>query len=371
MPDASSGARSRSPEDRLREILGLTNEIQAASVRRREADIEAARAFARLLELEAWKELGCASPGEFGERMAIAAADARALLDFGRAMKAAPYVESQVRNGRITVAAAALAGQALASPELLRAEDDWLGWAQTESAKSLRQRLARRREEVRMPGEAPVLLTVLVRPDARDDFARARAIASRKAARALTPGEAFETVVDLYLDTFDPDRVSPGVRRLPHTELVEGRYVPADVRREVLARQHGRCAVPFCDHTIFVEFAHLVPHASGGHREADNLVLLCSVHHRYFDEGALFLRGTAARPRFFDREGNDLARRFDRPDAIGPPPASAGPPEVTSGTFEFDGQSKRGSDDDVERKSGPDPGGEGPPASDDSDVASP
>ncbi len=325
--------------------------LEAAATRRREADIDCARALTRLEELEAWKELGCASSGELGERVAIAAHEARTLLDFGRAMRAAPYVETLVRRGRMTVAAAGLAGQALSNPALLRPGDDWIHWAQTESATSVRGRLARRREEVRMEGESPVTLTVLVRGAAREDFARARAIASRKASRALTPGETFETVVGHYLETFDPDRVAPGTRRAPHTCLVEGRYVPASVRREVYERQNGRCAVPFCDNSIFVEMAHIVPHACGGHREADNLVLLCSRHHVYFDDGSLILRGTAAHPRFFDRAGNDLARRLDRPERFRPPisdepPASGGSPPGGAGSSD-DGEHDGEHDDDA------------------------
>jgi hypothetical protein len=120
-------------------------------------------------------------------------------------------------------------------------------------------------------------VSVFVKPQARDDFDRARQIASRKAARALTQGETFEVVVDHYLDTFDEDRVKAGARRCPPTAMVDGRYVPMAVRREIYDRQGRSCAVGYCGNTLFLERAHLWAHASGGDREADNLVLLCSL----------------------------------------------------------------------------------------------
>ena len=142
--------------------------------------------------------------------------------------------------------------------------------------------------------------------------------------------------------------MKPGERRCPPTSLVDGRYVPMAVRREIFERQGHECAVPFCSNTMFLEMAHLWAHASGGDREADNLVLLCSLHHFFLDSGTIRLVGTAASPRFFDRRGEDLAKRYDpggsqsvyesplsrrRPSSLpatsSPPARAPGPPDPT------------------------------------------
>src|SRR6185503_17662461 len=120
-------------------------------------------------------------------------------------------------------------------------------------------------------------------------------------------GATFERVVDHYLDSFDPARVKPGTRRCAPTATVDSRYVPAEVRREVAARTEGRCAVPFCDHEVFLEFAHVVPHAAGGDREARNGLGLCHGHHVLYDRGLLRVEGPSDAPRFFDVEGRDLS----------------------------------------------------------------
>ena len=295
----------------LEQGVALLRRFEAAAKARRQADLECARVLALLDEHQAWRSVGCASPGELGERCSLSAVETRALLDLGRAMKQTPLLESHVLEGRITVAAAASVAPVLADPALLRPEDDWIGWAETEPTRTVRRRVRRRIEEVRQGGESVVPVSVFVRGKCREDFDRARTIASQKASRALTPGETFETVVDHYLDTFDVDRTEPGSRRCPPTSMIGSRYVPRAVRREIYERQGRTCAVPLCEHTMFLEMAHLVPHASGGDREADNLVLLCSLHHRLFDGGTIRMEGTASKPRFLDALGRDLGERYE------------------------------------------------------------
>ena len=295
--------------------LALRDEFDAAVKARRDAELRCARVLAQIGDTRAWEQFGCASVGEFGERNGLAADEARALLDLGRAIRTSPLLEQQVIAGRITVAAASCVAAVLAQSDLLREEDDWIGWAQSETVRSLRRRVRRRREEVRI-GEGPACpISVLVSAKGRDDFDRAREIASHRAGRALTHGETFETVVDHYLNTFDEDRVAPGQRRTPPIPADgsrrRSRYVPMAVRREIYERQGHECAVPFCGHTMFLEKAHLVAHASGGDREADNLVLLCSTHHWFLDSGSIKLAGTAAKPQFFDSQGQDMAKRLD------------------------------------------------------------
>lgn len=284
--------------------------FEAAAARRREADLECARALAEIERLDGFHVAGCASAGELGERRALSAQEARDLLDLGRALASVPRLAPLVRAGRITVAAAGCLGRVFTNTALQRDGDDWFAWAQAETTQQLRRRLWKRLEESR-PGRGPVVpFTVFMKPQGVEDFRRARLLASRKAGEALTNGEALERVVDHYLAVFDVQRRRPGARRIADTTLVAGRYVPMAVRREVYERQRGGCAVPLCDNDLFLDYAHLVPHALGGSREADNLLLLCTAHHMWFDLGEIRLAGTAAQPQFLDRAGHELSRRF-------------------------------------------------------------
>ncbi len=287
----------------------LVAAFRDAVAARREAELRCARLLARMGDERTWEMYGCTNVGEFGERHGLAAVEARALLDLGRALRLHPDLADEIRAGGVTVAAAACVSEVLTQPTLLRPDDDWRHWARTEPIRTLRRRIRARREQVRIGNEPACPVTVFVRPTARDDFERAREIASSRAGRPLTHGETFETVVDHFLDSFDFARVEPRSRRAPNTRLYRSRYVPMAVRREIYARQGSQCAVPFCENTMFLEKAHLVAHASGGHREADNLLLLCSEHHAFLDDGVIRVEGTAAEPRFLDRDGRDLAMR--------------------------------------------------------------
>jgi 5-methylcytosine-specific restriction endonuclease McrA len=61
--------------------------------------------------------------------------------------------------------------------------------------------------------------------------------------------------------------------------------VPAAVKREVWARDEGRCAFignsGRCIERGFLEFHHVVPFADGGATDAANLQLRCRAHNAF------------------------------------------------------------------------------------------
>jgi 5-methylcytosine-specific restriction endonuclease McrA len=68
-----------------------------------------------------------------------------------------------------------------------------------------------------------------------------------------------------------------------------GRHVPAAVRREVFARDGGRCTFVgtdghVCGSTAQVEVHHIHPHARGGPATAANLTLCCRTHNAHLAE---------------------------------------------------------------------------------------
>ena len=68
--------------------------------------------------------------------------------------------------------------------------------------------------------------------------------------------------------------------------------IPPKTRRFVLRRDHGRCRVPGCRHAGFVDVHHIDPRSEGGGHDPENLVTLCSAHHRANHRGALVIEGT-------------------------------------------------------------------------------
>jgi hypothetical protein len=67
--------------------------------------------------------------------------------------------------------------------------------------------------------------------------------------------------------------------------------VPPAVRRRVLRRDGGRCVVPGCRHATFVDIHHVDFRSEGGEHDEDNLIVLCSAHHRALHLGRLQIQG--------------------------------------------------------------------------------
>jgi len=71
--------------------------------------------------------------------------------------------------------------------------------------------------------------------------------------------------------------------------------IPPALRRAVARRDQGRCRVPGCRHAVFTDVHHLKPRADGGANTLENLVTLCSAHHRAIHRGELLVDGTPSR----------------------------------------------------------------------------
>jgi 5-methylcytosine-specific restriction endonuclease McrA len=68
--------------------------------------------------------------------------------------------------------------------------------------------------------------------------------------------------------------------------------VPPATRREVLRRDRHRCQMPGCKQANFVDVHHVRTREDGGGHVAENLVTLCSAHHRACHRGDLIVQGS-------------------------------------------------------------------------------
>jgi hypothetical protein len=85
------------------------------------------------------------------------------------------------------------------------------------------------------------------------------------------------------------------------------RIVPTAIKRALRARDRG-CVFPGCRNTRFVDAHHIQHWSAGGETSVDNLVLLCSRHHRLVHEGGYGI----------DKDYRDRWM-FKRPDGIAVP----------------------------------------------------
>jgi hypothetical protein len=78
------------------------------------------------------------------------------------------------------------------------------------------------------------------------------------------------------------------------------RTVPKAIKRALAARDKG-CTFPGCHHTRFVDAHHIQHWSAGGETSLDNLVLLCSQHHRLVHEGGFSIERDYRNQWFFRR----------------------------------------------------------------------
>ncbi len=80
----------------------------------------------------------------------------------------------------------------------------------------------------------------------------------------------------------------------------KSRAVPTAIRRALKARDRG-CVFPGCGNTRFVDAHHVEHWSAGGETSLDNLVLLCSRHHRLVHEGGFRIERDYQNRWFFKR----------------------------------------------------------------------
>jgi hypothetical protein len=78
---------------------------------------------------------------------------------------------------------------------------------------------------------------------------------------------------------------------------IDGTRTTQDVtpkkRQAIHRRDGGKCCVPGCRSSRYLEIHHIVPQAEGGSHELDNLTLLCDGHHHALHDGKLTITGKA------------------------------------------------------------------------------
>jgi hypothetical protein len=86
----------------------------------------------------------------------------------------------------------------------------------------------------------------------------------------------------------------------------QGRTVPSTIAR-LLRYRDGGCRFPGCERRRWVHAHHIVHWGDGGGTDLDNLVLLCSAHHRLIHEGGWRISGHPGEDlRFHDPGGRPL-----------------------------------------------------------------
>jgi len=112
----------------------------------------------------------------------------------------------------------------------------------------------------------------------------------RHAVPSGDPAAVIEKALALLVDQLERQKVAKVARPRPtrRTPARNTRHIPAAVRRDVWARDEGRCAFAGargrCGETGRLEFHHLIPFARGGTASVENIALRCRAHNSHESE---------------------------------------------------------------------------------------
>ena len=285
-------------------------------------------ALLRALRAEAWRAMGMATFTEYAERVVgLTPRQTDDRLRVAMALEGLPRASAALAEGRIHFTAVRELAR-VASPDT---ETEWLAVAEGKTVGEIEKLVAGRRVGDR-PGDAPrdearrhkIVLEVSAETYAL--YREAQATMRHGTDARLTEEDGPLLMARTVLGgPTDPGRASyqihvtrceacgtmtqdgrgqavvvePAIAELAECDAQRvddaGRAkqeVPPATRRLVVRRQHGKCAVPGCRNALWTDVHHVRLRSEGGTHDADNLLVLCAVHHGAVHRGALFIEGS-------------------------------------------------------------------------------
>ncbi len=169
----------------------------------------------------------------------------------------------------------------------------------------------------------------------------ARAVTDVHNADGLTDrhGDRFDITVTIDLDEFlnNPiwadhafhGRITPVVCRDGNPLWVgrTRRTANRQQRRALTARDNG-CAFPGCHHRRYLDAHHITPWAQGGTTNLNNLITLCTTHHRQLHDGHYSIRTNGEHFEFVEPDGRTI-QRTNRPKPAKPHTTPTRPPNTS------------------------------------------
>jgi hypothetical protein len=78
----------------------------------------------------------------------------------------------------------------------------------------------------------------------------------------------------------------------------------------VLRRDHECCRVTGCANATFLDLHHIELRSEGGPNDPENLITICTAHHRAVHRGVLLIDGSASMVRFRHADGSQYGEPF-------------------------------------------------------------
>jgi 5-methylcytosine-specific restriction endonuclease McrA len=183
---------------------------------------------------------------------------------------------------------------------------DWIEKAKTLSTRALEKEVAKanpqapKPDRVQATSDKRVQLSVNLDEKVMEAIRRVQDLESQRLQRAATLEEALAAMGALYLERKDPvikakraeakgqpftGTMSGGVKSVTPRSPRVRQPIPAAVEHQVMLRDRGQCTQvntrgQRCESRRWLQNHHMIEVRHGGSNEPENLVTLCSAHHR-------------------------------------------------------------------------------------------
>ena len=225
-------------------------------------------------------------------------------ITVARKAREVPVLQYAIESGALSVSKARKITPVLT----LANQEEWVEKAKLLPTRKLEEEVARvapqeaAPERMRFINEDRMELRLGLSKAAKEKLKRVQDLESQRSGRPVSIEEAFEVLLEVYLESKDPIKRAERVmkRKMKAVEnntpaCVTGHAerngpenreaIPATLRHQALLRDDGRCAHldeqgKRCENRRWIDLHHIRPRSLGGANALENLVTLCSAHHR-------------------------------------------------------------------------------------------
>jgi hypothetical protein len=273
----------------------------AARFKRAEADL-----ISILQEVEGsrvFMKLGYTSLFAYSvEALGLSESVAANFVTVSRKAKEVPALQSAIQKGLLSVSKARKITPVLTTEN----QGEWVAKAQALSTRKLEQEVAKIAPQAAVPermkfvAEDRLELRVGISKVLQEKLKRAQDLESQRTGRAVSLEETLEALAAVYLEKKDPlQRAHRAAERngvhvagacvtgqVSETKpSVNREAIPAAILHQVRRRDEGRCVHQDaggrrCESRRWIHIHHVQPRGKGGPNTVENLITLCSAHHR-------------------------------------------------------------------------------------------
>ncbi len=229
------------------------------------------------------------------------------LIAIMRRSRAVPELTERIRDGSITASKA----RKIASVITTDNKSAWLDLASSKTSRQIEKAVAQENpkaavvESVKYKTAERLEFKIGVSEEWLSALQQVKDLLSQKRMKAVTSEEALKAIMDDFLKRNDPIRRAERVqKRKVESEISEepkpdnqfdstdkhpsvpGRQrLPAHTKHAVMLRDQRRCRHlsiqgERCENRRWIDVHHIIPVSDGGNNQIENLITLCSAHHR-------------------------------------------------------------------------------------------